>query len=103
MGRSMQATGPEPSLKRKREHEDLVFDMEMEERKMGLEERKLGLAEREIVLVNTAMNLINTLHDLDNIDESTKNQAKDFIKNILFNQNRIMIQTAPEYPLARST
>ncbi len=98
-------TGPESSLKRKREHEDLLFDMEMEERKMGLEERKMGLeerkmglAEREIALVNTAMSSINALHDLANVDERTKNRAKDLIKNILFNRNRM--QTAPEYQSA---
>ena len=104
-------------LKRKREQEDRLFDMEMEERELGLEERKLGLEERELGLeerklgleerklqhniklieqVSTAMRAINSLKDWANVDECTKMQATEHIKNILFNK----MVAPPEYPSA---
>jgi len=97
-------------LKRKREQEDLLFDMKMEERKLGLEERKLGLEERKLGLeerklqhniklieqVSTAMRAINSLKDWANVDECTKMQATEHIKNILFNK----MVAPPEYPSA---
>ena len=108
-------------LKRKREREDLLFDMEMLERKVRLEETqlrlendklalengklalengklalengKLSLEERKldhetklIVHVNTSMGSINALKDWANVDERTKLQAEDHIKNVLFNK-----------------
>jgi hypothetical protein len=94
-------------LKRKREREDLLFDMEMAERKLALEqsqlcledskvaleERKFALDERKlqhktklIEHVNTSMGSINALKDWANVDERTKLQAEDHIKNVLFNK-----------------
>jgi Meiotically up-regulated gene 113 len=79
--------------KRKRERDDLLFDMEMAERKTALEERKLALEEKRrlhacslIEHTAVAMRAINDLKNWANVDECTKMQAKDYIKNILFNQ-----------------
>jgi len=66
-------------LKRKREREDLLFDMEMAERKLALEERTLQH-------VNASMRSINELKNWVNVDERTKLQAEDHIKNLLFNK-----------------
>ena len=94
-------------LKRKREREDLLFNMEMAERKIRLEEiqlrledGKLALEERKVTLderklthetkliehVNTSMGSINALKDWANVDQRTKLQAEDHIKNLLFNK-----------------
>lgn len=71
-------------LKRRREREDLLFDMEMAERKLAFEEKRrlhdLSLIEDTAV----AMKAINDLKDWANVDERTKMQAEDHIKNVLF-------------------
>ena len=76
---------------KKRERRDLVFDMEIAERKTALEERKAALDERKlkhasnlIEHANTAMGAINALKNWANVDERTKLQTEDHIKNILF-------------------
>jgi hypothetical protein len=101
-------------LKRKREREDLLFDMEMLERKVRLEETQLRLENDKLALengklalengklsleerkldhetkliehVNTSMGSINALKDWANVDQRTKLQAEDHIKNVLFNK-----------------
>lgn len=73
-------------LKRKREREDLLFNMEMAERKLAFEERKLDHDTKMIQHVNAAMGSINALKDWANVDERTKMQAEDHIKNVLFNK-----------------
>lgn len=87
-------------LKRKREREDLLFSMEMAERKLRLEETQLRLEDGKLALeerklhhetkliehVNTSMGSINALKDWANVDERTKLQAEDHIKNLLFNK-----------------
>jgi hypothetical protein len=120
-------------LKRKREREDLLFDMEMAERKLRLEEcqlriddgklalderkvtldeRKVTLDERKVTLderklhhetkmiehINTSMGSINALKDWANVDERTKLQAEDHIKNLLFNK----LAAAPVDPSSSS-
>jgi hypothetical protein len=104
-------------LKRKRERDDLLFDMEMAERKLALEEsqlrlednkltleeRKLGLDERKLTHttkliehVNTSMGSINALKDWANVDERTKLQAEAHIKNVLFNKVGAQSSSADE-------
>lgn len=104
-------------LKRKREREDRLFDMEMAERKLALEEsqlrlednklaleeRKLGLDERKLTHetkliehVNTSMGSINALKDWANVDERTKLQAEAHIKNVLFNKVGAQSSSADE-------
>lgn len=105
-------------LKRKREREDMLFDVEMAERKvrfdmemaehkvrleetqLRLEDGKIALNERKLALendklqhetkliehVNTSMGSINALKDWANVDQRTKVQAEDHIKNVLFNK-----------------
>ena len=80
-------------LRRKRERDDLLFDMEMAERQTALEERKLALEEKRrlhacslIEHTAVAMRAINDLKDWANVDERTKMQAEDHIKNVLFNK-----------------
>ena len=80
-------------LRKKREREDLLFDIEMAERQLALENSKLTLQERMlehesklIQHVSTAMGSINALKDWANVDERTKLQAEDHIKNVLFNK-----------------
>ena len=72
-------------LRRKRERDDLLFDLELAERKLALEERKLEHESKLIQHVNTAMQSINSLKAWVNVDERTKLQAEDHIKNVLFN------------------
>lgn len=72
-------------LKRKREREDQLFDMEMAERKLAFDERKLEHETKLIQHVSAAMGSINALKDWANVDERTKMQAEDHIKNVLFN------------------
>jgi hypothetical protein len=97
-------------LKRKREREDLLFDMEMAERRIRLEETQLRLQDGKLALeerklhhetkliehVNTSMGSINALKDWANVDERTKLQAEDHIKNLLFNK----LAVAPVDPLS---
>jgi hypothetical protein len=80
-------------LRRKRERDDLLFDIEMAERQTALEERKLALEEKRrlhacslIEHTAVAMRAINDLKDWANVDERTKMQAEDHIKNVLFNK-----------------
>ena len=94
-------------LRKKREREDLLFDMEMAERKVHLEETQLRLENDRLALengkltleerklqhetkliehVNTSMGSINALKDWANVDQRTKVQAEDHIKNVLFNK-----------------
>lgn len=94
-------------LRKKREREDLLFDMEMAERKVRLEETQLRLENDKLALengkltleerklqhetkliehVNTSMGSINALKDWANVDQRTKVQAEDHIKNVLFNK-----------------
>lgn len=101
-------------LKRKREQEEILFNMEIAERKIRLEETqlrledgKMALEERKLRLeesklnhnskllqhTNTAMGAINSLKDWANVDERTKLQAEDHIKNLLFNS--LDARTAP--------
>jgi hypothetical protein len=86
-------------LGKKRERDDLLFDMEMTERKAALEERKAALEERKAALEErklkhasnviehgkTAMGAINALKDWVNVDERTKLQVEDHMKNVMFN------------------
>lgn len=81
------------SRKRKREQDDVLFDMDMAERKMELEERKMELEERKrthnmklIEHIMTSMRTISEIMDMHNVDVCTKMQAKDFIKHVLFNK-----------------
>jgi hypothetical protein len=71
-------------LGKKRERRDILFDMEIAERKAALEERKLKHASNLIEHANTAMGAINALKNWANVDERTKLQTEDHIKNILF-------------------
>ncbi len=108
-------------LKRKREHEDRLFEIELAERtvklerdqlqledaklqlengklqletgklqlengKLDLQERKLQHESKLIEHVNTSMGSINALKDWANVDQRTKLQAEDHIKNVLFNK-----------------
>jgi len=79
-------------LGRKREREDLLFELEIAERKTTLEERKVLLDERKlshasklIEHANTALGSLNALKDWTHVDERTKLQMEDYIKNVLFN------------------
>lgn len=72
-------------LGKKRERDDLLFDMEMAERRAALEERKLKHASNLIEHANTALGSINGLKDWAHVDERTKLQMEDYIKNVVFN------------------
>jgi hypothetical protein len=71
-------------LKRKRE--DRLFEMEMAERQLTLDEGRRVHAINLIQDATTAMSAISALKDLKNVDERTKMQAEDHIKNVLFNK-----------------
>lgn len=101
-------------LKRKREQEDRLFEIELAERtvklerdqlqledeklrlengklqlengKLDLQERKLQHESKLIEHVTTSMGSINALKDWANVDQRTKLQAEDHIKNVLFNK-----------------
>lgn len=88
-------------LGKKRERDDLLFDMDMAERRAALEERKAALEERKrlhtsnlIQDANAAMGAINGLKDWANVDERTKLQAEDYIKNVLFNSMTVSSTTS---------
>jgi hypothetical protein len=65
-------------LGKKRERDDLLFDMEMAE-------RKLKHASNLIEHAQTTMAAINGLKDWANVDERTRLQVEDCMKNVLFN------------------
>jgi hypothetical protein len=98
-------------LKRKRERDELLFDIELAERKLALEqsqlqledgkqtleERKVALEERKesnklthdsklIEHINMSMHSIGALKDMPGVDARTKLQVEDHIKNVLFNK-----------------
>ena len=104
-------------LKRRREREDLMFDMEMAERQIALEGSQLRLETDRLALdngrlalengklehqakliehVNTSMGSINALKDWANVDERTKLQAEAHIKNVLFNKVGAQSSSADE-------
>lgn len=91
-------------LKRKREHEDRLFEIELAERTIKLEREQLQLEDKKLQLENgkldlqerklqheskliehviTSMGSINALKDWANVDERTKLQVEDHIKNVL--------------------
>lgn len=72
-------------LGRKREREDLLFELEIDERKQRLAESKLAHAYKLIEHANAAMGAINALKDWTHVDERTKLQMEDYIKNVVFN------------------
>lgn len=90
----------EMCLRKKREREEILFDMEMAERKLALEQSQLRLEDSKLALeerklhhntkliehVNMSMGSINALKDWANVDERTKMQAEEHIKNVLFNK-----------------
>lgn len=71
-------------LKRKRG--DRLFEMEMAERQLALDEGRRLHTINLIQDATTAMGAISALKDLKNVDERTKIQAEDHIKNVLFNK-----------------
>lgn len=73
-------------LGKKREREALLFDMEMAGRRLALEERRRLHVSKLIQDATFAMGAINALRGLVNVDENTKLQAEDHIKNALFNR-----------------
>ena len=93
-------------LGKKRERDDLLFDMDIAERKSALEERKAALEERKAALeerklkhaanliehANTALGSINALKDWAHVDERTKLQVEDHMKNVLFNAMAVQAQ-----------
>lgn len=72
-------------LGKKREREDILFDMELAERKVALEERKLTHAAKVLQHTGNAIETIDSLKNKANMDERTKMQIEDYIKNTLFN------------------
>ena len=86
-------------LGKKRRREELLSDLEIaklevglveiqrqiEDDKLAIEERKLNHRCNLLQYTNTALGSINTLNELANVDEHTKIQAQDHIKNLLFN------------------
>lgn len=99
-------------LKRKRDQEDRLFEIELAERtvrlereqlqlendKLTLQERKLEHETKLIQHVNASMGSINALKDWANVDERTKMQAEDHIKNVLFNKMAGPADPAPDRP-----
>ena len=80
-------------LKRKRERDELLFDMELAERKLALEDGKLAHEEKRrlhgmslIEDTSVAMRAICALKDMPGVDARTKLQVEDHIKNVLFNK-----------------
>ena len=78
-------------LKRKRERDELLFDMELAERKLALEDGKLAHEEKRrlhgmslIEDTSVAMRAICALKDMPGVDARTKLQVEDHIKNVLF-------------------
>lgn len=96
-------------LKRKRE--ERLFEMEMAERQLALDKDRLALDRDRLALdegrrlhtsnliqdATTAMGAISALKDLKNVDERTKMQTEDHIKNVLFNK------TSQKDPAANET
>lgn len=82
-------------LVKKRERDDLLFDMEMAERRAALEERKLKHASNLIEHANSALGSMNRLKDWVHVDERTKLQIEDHIKNVLFNSMAVTTSTSP--------
>lgn len=87
-------------LAKKREREELMLDLDVSERRLALEERKLRLQEtrREKLMdhASTALDLIDSIKDRANIDERTKLQFEDHIKNV------ILTSTPSQPPAANS-
>lgn len=60
--------------------------LQLENGKLDHQERKLNHETKLIQHVNASMGSINALKDWANVDERTKMQAEDHIKNVLFNK-----------------
>jgi hypothetical protein len=75
----------EACLGRKRERGESTRELDLAERKLRLEEGEFRLKEREKALehMNRGMELIDSLKARNNIDERTKLQFEDHIKNVL--------------------
>jgi hypothetical protein len=87
---SLAAEQMEKEVGNKREREDRLIEMELAERAMALKERQLAFEKRQksvpFELANEAMTTINALRNLPHVDERTKLQTEDYIKNVLFNK-----------------
>ena len=94
-------------LGRKREREDLLFDLEIDERKQRLAESKLAHASKLIEHANAAMGAINAIKNWTHVDERTKLQMEDYIKNVVFNsmptKTPALILTNGDQPVPSST
>lgn len=73
-------------LKRRREREDILFDMEMAERKLAHEEKRRLHGMSLIEDTSVAMRAICALKDMPGVDARTKLQVEDHIKNVLLNK-----------------
>lgn len=75
----------EPGVSKKRERDTLSLDLVLAERKLRLEEGEFRLKEREKALehMNRGMDLMDSLKERTNIDERTKLQFEDHIKNVI--------------------
>lgn len=72
---------------KKQKEETDVLDLSFKRRRMELElvNEEMELAERKLKFTNHAMDSIDSLKNRMNIDERTKMQIEDYIKNTLFN------------------
>jgi hypothetical protein len=88
----------EACLGKKREHGEISQDI-LAERKLRLQEGEFRLKEREKALehMNRGMELIDSLKARNNIDERTKLQFEDHIKNVLLSASS---QFAPQKAIA---
>jgi hypothetical protein len=94
---------------KRREREEEELDLELVERKLRLEEAKLRLEDmrRTNMMQHTtqAITLINTIKQNTSIDERTRLQFEDHIKNLILTPSRAvpMITDADQQPQANET
>lgn len=94
-------------LKKKRRREEILSEIEIaklefdlveiqrkaEDGRLAIEERRLSHRYNLLQYTNTAVVSINALKDLANVDEHTKTQAQDRIRDLLFNESKAQVSS----------
>ena len=90
---------------KRREREEMEQDLELEERRIRIEETRLRLAKAKCEQALFAVETIESIKSKSMVDERTKLQFEDHIKNLILTPSRAvpMITDADQQPQANET
>ncbi len=81
------------NVKKKRERDDVDWELQVAERKMKLEEASINRQERMVDVANKAVQVMSSINGFENIDDRAKVQFEDLIKNTMFKPSVTLVTT----------